>query len=166
MRIPPRIQSRNQVKTLLTIALILFACSTQAEATFDSYNQWKGRCEELSKSFKEKLSHAPYHPFADPDSRRCSDPKGDYSWEASPTNLNILLANFFYHHDVRVRQKALEMLEHYSCDPEKDCGEMARILDEHINATLDQQLLEWRSKFVTRARKLQRKVLNRAASAK
>ena len=130
-----------------------------AGPAMDHYNAWRARCYELSKAYHERLLKAPYHSLADKGSDRCSDPSGEFRWDADELNIHILVANFFYHHNLAVRRKAYDMLEHYTCKPDKTCETLASLIDAHFHASIENQSPQWREEFSQKARTLHRKLV-------
>ncbi|MBI3556763.1 MAG: hypothetical protein HY074_10910 [Deltaproteobacteria bacterium] len=144
----------------LSCTLALPACSrvrTQAE----QYNLWKVRCYELSELFEKKLQFHPYHPMANHDADRCSSTNPDFHWDADKKNMHILVANFFYHYDIEVRRRALDMLESYHCERDNNCRKLARLFDQHISSSLSIQSPEWKTELHQRARDFYRYLLTK-----
>ena len=130
---------------------------TRAEA----YNRWKERCYELSRFYRPKLEHPPYHPTADRGADRCSTPDPEFQWAGDAENMPILVANFFYHYDIVVRRKAFDMLEAYHCERDKTCQDLAHLIDIQITATLEDQAPAWKTEFHQRARDFYRYLLTK-----
>jgi hypothetical protein len=91
---------------------------------------------------------------------RCSTPDPDFQWDADAQNMDILVANLFYHREFKIQQKALAMLEHYHCKDDGLCGQLADLLDANIKATLPRQTPEWRAELHQHVRDFWRHLLD------
>ncbi|MBI3542054.1 MAG: hypothetical protein HY075_02090 [Deltaproteobacteria bacterium] len=135
-------------------------CAETRVVNVDNWNAWKETCYELSVKYQEKLKILPYHPFAARGSDRCSSPDPQFTWDVDAKNYHIIVANFFYHDDLKVRRRAFEMLENWHCDRDGKCGDLAELLDAHIRASLPIQSEAWKKEFHARLRDFWRHVLD------
>ncbi len=151
---------RSLLLALITLGIGLPGCQ-HTPTRVEVYNLWKLRCYELSEFYEDKLKTVPYHSMANRDADRCSTTDPEFQWDADKKNMHILVANFFYHYDMGIRRKALEMLEAYHCEKDKTCKQLAQLFDQHIAASLPFQPPAWKKELHQRARDFYRYLLTK-----
>jgi hypothetical protein len=137
-------------------AAYLLALSLARAEPIEAFNDWKRICRGISAEFRDYLP-VPYHPYANREAIKCTDPTYFHVWPVKKDNLHIVIVNLFYHEKIPVRERALEMLERYDCAKENTCNLLVRLIDDHIKSAGTKQPEEWTRKFFDRVRAVQLK---------